>query len=159
MPADNIGLRKMVSEFDGKPADNPRVKVAQEELEAALARRSREIVAAAKGNDHLAFTALVKLYESQPNLNIRTPTSVANQAYSTPAPLAFLADRLAGVTKDSTVYEPTAGNGMLLIAADPAHVTAGELEPGRAARLREQGYKVIEGDALKANVQSTASTR
>lgn len=147
MPKDNIALRRIVGEFDGKMADNARMKVAQEDMEAAIARRAREIISRS-GNKQDIFDELVKLYESQPSLNIRTSTSVQNQAYSTPAPLAFVADRLAGVNRDTTVYEPTAGNGMLLIAANPRLVRANELDPQRAARLREQGYKVTEVDAV-----------
>lgn len=153
MPKDNNALRAIVSEFDGKPADPARMKEAQEAMEEALVRRAREIVEGAKGNQHLAFTALVKLYESQPNLNIRTTTSIENQAYSTPAPLAFVASKLAGIDGKTTVYEPTAGNGMLLIGADPRNVHANELNPARVAALKAQKFKVTEGDALKADIK------
>src|SRR5208283_4038323 len=98
------------------------------------------------------FDNLVKLYEGQPNLNIRTSTSIENQAYSTPAPLAFLADKLAGVDQATTVYEPTAGNGMLLIGANPRNVIANELDPARVEGLKEQGFKPTRGDALEADV-------
>jgi 2'-5' RNA ligase len=150
MPKDNNELRKLVSEFDGKPVDNARLKQAQEDLELAVVRRARDIVGT--GDDLYVFNKLVELYQSQPNLNIRTSTSIANQAYSTPAPVAFLADRLAGLNKVTTGYEPTAGNGMLTITGDPANITANEMEPYRANNLRTLGLNVIEGDALKADV-------
>jgi hypothetical protein len=152
MPKDNIELRRMVGAFDGRMASNARMKEAQEALESALARRAREIVAEGK-NERETFDRLVELYNSQPSLNVRTSTSVENQAYSTPAPLAFVADRLAGVNLDTSVYEPTAGNGMLLIAANPKRVTANELDPARAARLKAQGFHVTIGDALSPEVK------
>jgi predicted RNA methylase len=80
------------------------------------------------------------LYERQPRLGTRTSTSVRDQAYSTPVPLAYLAARLAGITKETTVYEPTAGNGALLITADPAKTIVNELNPERRKNLREQGF-------------------
>ena len=151
MPKDNIALKKLVEGFDGKPADPARMKQAQEAMEVALVQQARHVVE--QGQDARAtFDDLVKLYESQPNLNIRTSTSIENQAYSTPAPLAFLADKLAGVDQTTTVYEPTAGNGMLLIGANPRNVIANELDPARVEGLKEQGFKPTRGDALEADV-------
>ena len=62
-------------------------------------------------------------------------------------PLAYIAARLARVTETTTVYEPTAGNGALLITADPANATVNEVNPERAANLRSQGFTVMEYDA------------
>lgn len=148
MPKDNPALRKMVEAFDGKPADSTRMKQAQEIMEAAIAQVAREIVAKKEGV-RTTFDVLQRLYESQPNLNIRTSTSIENQAYSTPAPLAFLASQLAGISKTDTVLEPTAGTGLLLIEAAPGKAVVNELEPFRAELLREQGFTVTEKDATE----------
>lgn len=153
MPKDNPALRKMVAEFDKKEVSQERLKQAQEDIEAAIARVARDAVAKG-GTDAEIFARLQDLYQSQPNLNIRTSTSVENQAYSTPAPLAFLAARLAGIGKDTKTYEPTAGNGMLLITANPANATANELEGQRFANLKAQGFKALQGDALEADVKA-----
>ena len=91
LPENNASLRKLVAEFDGKEVDNYRLKEAQEMLEAAIARHSRDVVASNHNGDASTFNQLVDAYNKQPNLNIRTSTSVENQAYSTPAPLAFVA--------------------------------------------------------------------
>ena len=98
----------------------------------------------------VTFDRLVKLYERQPSLNTRTSTSIENQAYSTPAPLAYLASDLGGITHHTTVLEPTAGNGMLLIAADPAMATVNELNDDRAASLRGQGFEVTQKNAVES---------
>jgi hypothetical protein len=149
LPHDNNGLRKFVSDHDGVPVDNARLKVAQEALEAAMARAAHDVVA--EGKDvRETFDRLRAMYDNQPNLNIRTSTSVENQAYSTPAPLAYVAAQLAQIGPQSKVYEPTAGNGMLLLTANPKNVTANELESGRVANLREQGIDALQGDALEA---------
>ena len=149
MPKDNPALKKMIASFDGSEPSQPRMKQAQEALEAAIVVESRrQIALKPEATDSEMFKTLVDLYNAQPNLNIRTSTSVDNQAYSTPAPLAYLAGRLAGINETTLVYEPTAGNGMLLITADPAKATANELDTQRFENLKAQGIDAIQGDAL-----------
>ena len=63
------------------------------------------------------YQKLIDLYDRQPNFSKRTSTSVANQAYSTPVPLAWILGKRIGLAGNS-VYEPTAGTGMLTIAGD-----------------------------------------
>ena len=146
MPKDNPALKKLVETFDGKPADPARMKQAQEELETAIAMSARDIVAKGQ-NDKATFDELLRLYESQPSLNIRTSTSVANQAYSTPAPLAFIASRLAGITRNTVAHEPTGGTGMLLIGADPKKALVNELNDLRISALKAQGFTPTQLDA------------
>lgn len=100
------------------------------------------------------YRALVSLYARQPNLPVRSSTSIEQQAYSTPVPLAYLASLRAGITGKTTVYEPTAGNGALLIGADERRITANEMNPQRAAQLRGlyPAATVTQGDALKDNL-------
>ena len=148
MPKDNPALKKMVAEFDGKEPTQARMKEAQETLEASIVRVARITTERTTGGTRPKFDALVKLYQSQPLLNVRTSTSIENQAYSTPAPLALLASDLAGITSKTTVLEPTAGTGMLLIQADPNKVIANELNPFRNALLKDHGFaKVTDLDA------------
>ena len=77
-----------------------------------------------------------------------TSTSVLQQAYSTPVPIAYLTGKLAGIDAETTVYEPTAGNGALLLLANPGKAIANEINPQRAAALRSQGFIVTEHDAV-----------
>jgi hypothetical protein len=151
MPENNNQLKKIVFEYDKRIVTDKRMKEAQEALEHAIVLHARDIVAQG-ASPRATFSKLLKLYEAQPNLNIRTSTSMANQAYSTPAPLAYVASQLAGITPNSEVYEPTAGNGMLLIAANPEHTQANELNPDRAAALKQQGFQVTGKDATATNV-------
>ena len=106
-------------------------------------------VAKGAGSPVEKFTKLVNLYNRAPRVGVRTSTSVAQQAYSTPVPLAYLAARAAGITESTSVYEPTAGNGALLITANPGTVNANELNGQRATNLRTlfPGAKVSENDA------------
>ena len=149
MPKDNNALRKMVAVMDGKQPDAFRMKQAQEDLEAAIVVAARSKVAEG-GSTRDTFNRLVDLYQSQPNLNIRTSTSIANQAYSTPAPLAYVAAKLADITSSTHVFEPTAGNGMLLLTAAPHNATANELDDQRFTNLQAQGFDAMQGNALDA---------
>ena len=122
------------------------LKDMQEHIEAELTKMVNEN--AQKNGDDVAFTNALDLYEKQPLFSARTSTSVENQAYSTPAPLAIALKHMTGVTPKSTLYEPTAGNGMLMVGADLAHSEGNELNPGRADALRELGVSnVRENDA------------
>jgi C-terminal domain on Strawberry notch homologue/P-loop containing NTP hydrolase pore-1 len=146
-PKDYNGLKKLVTQFDGTEPTQLRMKEAQEAYEAMLNRVASEIVLKNEGGSRETFSRMVNLYEKQPNLSIRTSTSIDNQAYSTPLPLAFVADRFAGIDFKSTVYEPTAGNGALLIAANPELTRANEFNPARAATLKAEGFSVTTNDA------------
>jgi predicted RNA methylase len=90
------------------------------------------------------FDVLKKLYEKQPKLTARTSESIMNQAYSTPIPLAYVASRLAGVNWNKSVLEPTAGNGALVIEANPEHTTVNEINRLRRDNLKALGFTKIE---------------
>lgn len=128
----------------------PIYKQIDESIELGLVRAARDIVSEDAKNHIPAvetYRKMVRLYQDQPNLGTRTSTSVAQQAYSTPLPLSFLASRLAGIDSQTIVYEPSAGNGALLMSASPENAIVNELNPDRADRLREQGFAVTQKDA------------
>ena len=146
---DNRKLKSAIAEYNSiKVADvhNGLLKEAQESFELALVRRARSIVAEG-GTDKQVYDKLLTLYENQPNLDVRSSTSMERQAYSTPAPMAFLGSRLAGINESTRVYEPTAGNGMLIIGADTRNAIVNELDDRRAAHLKDQGFNVTQYDA------------
>jgi hypothetical protein len=123
-------------------------KVVDESIEAAVVRAGRQIV---QDSDsiHDNYDRLVELLQRQPNLSVRSSTSVLQQAYSTPIPIAYLASVLAGIDAETTVYEPTAGNGALLIGANPQRAIANELNPDRFAELTTRGFRQLtQKDAL-----------
>jgi hypothetical protein len=93
------------------------------------------------------YDRLVDLYQRQPTLGTRTSSSIELQQYSTPAPLAYLAGKLAGIDHSKTVYEPTAGRGALLMLSNPGNAISNELDPKRAADLISQGYRATHHDA------------
>ena len=137
-------------------AGTPAAKAIDEAIELGVVRAAREIVEAGRRRQRSRidiFNDLLGLYDRQPSLAVRTSTSVQNQAYSTPVPLAYVASRLALVDKKSSVLEPTAGNGALLIEANPEKTTANELDPARAAALTSQGFRVSQKDAAEGSLR------
>lgn len=100
------------------------------------------------------FDILKRLYDRQPKLTARTSESIANQAYSTPIPLAYVASRLAGVDWNASVLEPTAGNGALIMEANPSHTVANELQRVRRDSLKALGFDPVGKDASEKDFVS-----
>ena len=124
------------------------VKDVDEAVEIGVVRALRTVLAD-KPDAQGKYDAALDLHQRQPTLGSRTSTSVAQQAYSTPAPLAVLASTLADVNKDAAAYDATAGNGMLLADANPDLAVANELNAERAAAIRDQGIETTENDATQ----------
>ncbi|MCG8381761.1 MAG: strawberry notch C-terminal domain-containing protein [Gammaproteobacteria bacterium] len=158
----NNDLKRLLAEYHNKPVSEiteQEIKEGQEAYEREVVLSTREAVDVARKEitnrsdlRKFLFEELLDRYNNQPLLNSRTSTSMANQAYSTPLPLSFLAAELAGIQSGSTVYEPTAGNGALLVSADSKGVHANELEDFRAESLKKQGFNVTRYDALEDNI-------
>lgn len=149
----NNDLKRVAAELLGvKTGDlsTMQLKEAQEAYEAAAVRHRRDAIVdvLSRGNGvHEAFQSAVEAYEGQPNLDVRTAKSSDLQAYSTPTPMALLANLAAGAWSGKTVFEPTAGNGLLLLTADAKTTYSNELDPDRADSLAWSGFNVTIKDA------------
>ena len=139
-----------IADFEG---DRVKLKQTQEDFEAAAVRFVSQVITdmRAEGSDTRAiYDHIVGLYQTQPTLDVQSVLSKTNNAYSTPLPIGFLAGMLAHVKSTTTVLDPTGGNGMLVVAANPQNVTTIELDPHRATNMElMQIGNVIEGDALE----------
>ncbi|MBE9124778.1 MULTISPECIES: strawberry notch C-terminal domain-containing protein [unclassified Coleofasciculus] len=121
-------------------------KALEETIEESLVQAGRRLIEA--GDDpKTTYRNLVDLYQRQPKLATKSSGSVARQAYSTPLPVAYLASTMAGIDLQGTVYEPAAGNGALLMGANPMKVTTNEIDPDRARALQDQGFNPTIQDA------------
>jgi len=121
-------------------------KKADEAMELAGVLAARRIID--KGlSESDTFDELAKIADQLPSLNSRTSESMNEQAYSTPLLLAYVASTRAGITKTTNVLESTAGNGALVMAANPRKVVANELNKSRLKNLKEQGFDAINHDA------------
>ncbi|MBD3637209.1 MAG: strawberry notch C-terminal domain-containing protein [Crocinitomicaceae bacterium] len=110
--------------------------------ELAIVKMAREL-AHKSGTVKEKYNRIVELYEKQVNLSFRTSQSILLQQYSTPAPIGFLMGIFCGIDKEKSVFEPSAGNGLLTIAAKPENVTVNEIDHVRRQNLLEQGYKKV----------------
>jgi hypothetical protein len=147
-----VQARKFIEDLTGTPvpAGTQQAKLADETVEVAVVMAARDIVSAGRRagrSDDVIYDRLVRVYENQPSLNVRDSDSIRNQAYSTPAPLAFVTSRLARVRGAGKVGEPTGGNGMLLMEVAPEDATVNELNDDRAGNLRAAGFKVTQDNA------------
>lgn len=133
--------RKAVEEETGESVrpGTTKAKEADEHIELSAVQVAREI-AQGGGTRKEKYKRLVELHDQMPNLSVRTSTSVREQAYSTPLPLAYVASELAGITQGKTVYEPTAGNGALVIGAG-LDANVNELNESRHLNLVKSGFK------------------
>lgn len=96
------------------------------------------------------YESIVDLYQSQVNISHRTSQSILLQQYSTPAPISFLAGIFVNADQNISVFEPSAGNGLLVIAANPSRVVVNEIDSLRRSNLQDQGYKqVLSQDATQ----------
>ncbi|HMX00911.1 MAG TPA: strawberry notch family protein [Cyclobacteriaceae bacterium] len=97
------------------------------------------------------YASIVDLYKSQVNISHRTSQSILLQQYSTPAPISFLAGIFVNAETNISVFEPSAGNGLLTIAAQPSRVIVNEIDELRRSNLQDQGYRqVLSQDATVA---------
>lgn len=149
-PIKNINeARRIVGEMRGRKiaAGTPEAKEVDEVVELAGVLAGRQAVRTGKSPAD-TFDHLRVLQDRMPTLGTRTSGSVERQAYSTPLPIAYVASRFAGIADPrKVVYEPTAGNGALLLEAAPSSVRANELDNDRARSLEGQGFRTTQDDA------------
>ena len=142
--------RKAAADVLGRPVNpgTPDAKLVDEAVELAGVMYARKVL---EGDGYVEedYKTLQKFQQDQmPLLNVRDSTSIRNQAYSTPLPLALAAIDLAQIFElGGSVLEPTAGQGALLIASGPKSALVNEINPDRVAALEAQGFKVASQNA------------
>lgn len=115
----------------------------QELVEDAIVGAARDVVEPELGEplDRSDYDLIVKLYEMQPTIGARSSNRIKMQQYSTPLPMSYVADMMVeGALK---VLEPTAGNGMMVIALPADTVFVNELDQTRLDNLRRQGFAEV----------------
>ena len=132
-------LEKIAADFSYSQNDT---KLIKEDAEAGLVIAAQDLAEAYKDQPDRAYKALVKLYENQPYLTDRTSTSIQKQQYSTPIPAAYLLGRYVELHRGVAALEPSAGNGLLTIAAgnDKSNIRVNEIDEQRYDNLTSLGY-------------------
>lgn len=96
------------------------------------------------------YMSIVDLYNKQVTLSHRTSQSMLLQQYSTPAPIGYIAGVFCRMDEEGFYFEPSAGNGLLTIAAEPHNFAVNEIDETRLSNLDGQGFfKVSNQDATK----------
>lgn len=116
-------------------AKDPGARAIEEIAEQAMVRAAEQIAAKHGGTTAELIDKMSNLQNQLPNFSTRTSRSVELQAYSTPLPIAAFANRLLNAKEGETVYDPTAGNGALLIGQKAKDRAANELDRSRAGAL------------------------
>lgn len=115
----------------------------KELTELAIVNQARKL-AQDTGTVKEKFDAIVALYYAQVNISHRTSQSMLLQQYSTPAPIGYIAGVFCAMEmlhkNGGYAFEPSAGNGLLTIAAKPERVYVNELDKLRNANLKTQGF-------------------
>lgn len=143
-------MEKLAASF--KIFDKTEVK---ELTELAIVIRARELAHQNNASSFHKFNNIVQLYQNQVNLSHRTSQSILLQQYSTPAPIGYLAGLYTQIdtfnnSNQKLLFEPSAGNGLLTIAANPQSCIVNEIDALRNKHLKVQGYSdVHKVDATK----------
>lgn len=138
-----LSVEKLAASFG--ITDKTEVK---EFTELAIVNRARKIAHSGNSIEQNYFD-IVDLYNHQVNLSHRTSQSILLQQYSTPAPIGYLAGIFCGIDKFENAingyvgFEPSAGNGLLTIAAKPENFIVNEIDRTRNNNLQAQGYKAV----------------
>ena len=148
-------LRKAAREAGMEVGENGETDIKIQELvEDALVSVARGIMRQARipGQREIhkfrkeTFEKIKLLYNLQPTISMRSSNRVALQQYSTPLPMAFMADMFATgriMRMFFSALEPTAGNGMLVFGIDAKRVHVNEIDENRLENLRGQGFKEV----------------
>ena len=147
-----LDLRKRASELGMEVDNDGRTDILLQELvEDGLVRAAREVIGRKGRNSRASYDLICKLYEMQPTIAARSSNRIKMQQYSTPLPMAWIANHFAMANKaGGKVLEPTAGNGMLVFTVPVEQVHANELDETRLDNLREQGFaEVTQQDATE----------
>lgn len=94
------------------------------------------------------FQQMVSFYERQINLSLRTTTSILLQQYSTPTPIGYLMGIYCGIQdfdilNNKVAFEPSAGNGVLLVATHPKFAEVNEIDGLRRANLESNEFSQV----------------
>ena len=153
-PLNKITVKKIVAEKLGIsvgdliPEKGYKHKAIEEAYEYAIVKKGREI-AQSDISLEKKFEVTKEIYNKQLNLSERTSTSIEKQQYSTPLPLAMVINQYLDIDKNTSVYEPTAGNGILLIGANPKNTVTNEIVTDyRQIHLKDSGFNTIQGNAM-----------
>lgn len=140
-----VSLRKLAADLGIDVVDTN----LQEMVEMAVVELSRDM-ANKSWQEKYILEGIIDIYDNQPTISMRSANRIELQQYSTPAPTAYIAGLYVAAGKPGSVFEPSAGNGIMTIAFKPGIVSVNEIDPVRLDNLAGQGFQqVTNQDALQ----------
>lgn len=113
-----------------------------------------------QGSAEMSVAYAASIDQLLPKDNVKSGKSQNLQQFSTPLSLSFVAQDILGINGDTTVWEPTAGNGSLVAMASAANVSGYELDRDRVAQLHGLGFTGIKhGDAHRSEIPDRSHDR
>ena len=85
-------------------------------------------------------------HEQQPTYAYSDSSKELYKQYSTPCPIGAMVAQYTDMDSAGSIFEPSAGNGLLVIGADPKKTHVNEIDATRLASLKFQGFKKITSD-------------
>ncbi len=86
----------------------------------------------------------------QPTYTYADSSKVLYQQYSTSCPIGAIIAEYTGMSDATRIFEPSAGNGLLVVGADPQKTHVNEIDSSRLKSLKFQGFhKITELDATQ----------
>jgi hypothetical protein len=149
---DSFGSARKLAKGAGFGDDPSQVSAA---LQLAAGRQSKIIL-----KENLSTP---ETFDRMLDLYARMPQMETNANNAEPPPLAYALSKIAQVSPRTSVYDPAAGYGALLMQASPDNVVAIDKDPQRVSDLEDHfGYTALQGDtstALKARPKDGSMDR
>ena len=79
----------------------------------------------------------------QPTYVFADSSKMLYRQYSTPGPIAAIIAQYTKMDIAQRIFEPSAGNGLLVLGADPTKTHVNEIDPTRIQSLQHQQFKTV----------------
>ncbi|MEO9870385.1 MAG: N-6 DNA methylase [Ekhidna sp.] len=86
---------------------------------------------------------IVFWHKVQPTYAYSDSSKEIYKQYSTPCPIAAIVSEYTLMAQAQNIFEPSAGNGLLVLGADPKKTHVNEIDKTRLESLKHQGFKEI----------------
>ncbi len=88
--------------------------------------------------------AMIRFWNTvQPTYAYSDSSKEQYKQYSTPCPIGAIIAEYTEMSTAESVFEPSAGNGLLVLGADPKKTHVNEIDSNRRHSLEAQGFKTI----------------
>ncbi len=140
--AQNIGTKTQSEEnkeINLKEVPEEEIRQAENEYEGQLFEKAKSIK---------SLDEAINIQKEAQKIKSKTLKRIRKGQFSTPIDLSFVLQKALGISKDDTVYEPTAGTGLLVFRANPDKTLVNEIDPERIKVLKRFFKNIKNEDAV-----------